>query len=115
MEAQGTAQVAAKEVRSLRAELKTLQNRSKKQTAELSSAVEDARLQGSRAIKAEEEAKVAKRELEGLREAVRVAEAENEKALEETARIKKEVSDLQVDGRRVGGWSEWLASVLFLV
>ncbi|CAM9938712.1 unnamed protein product, partial [Laminaria digitata] len=93
-EAQGTAQVAAWEANTLRAELETLQNHSAEQTAELSSAVEDARSRGSKATKAAEEG--AKGELDGLREAVLAAETGKEKALEEMSRMKeKRKKDLQ--------------------
>ena len=83
-EVEGAAQVAAWEVRSLREELKRARERSE----ELSSAAEEARESVSASVRTE---------LEGLREAVRVAEAAKEKAEDGLARMKdKRKRDLQV-------------------
>ncbi|CAM9340863.1 unnamed protein product, partial [Laminaria digitata] len=89
LEAQG----AAQEANSLRAELEMLQNHSKDQFAKLSSAVEDARSRGARAKMVVE--KRAKREVEGLQEALRGAAAGKEKALEEMACVKETKKVLQ--------------------
>lgn len=52
--------------------------------------------------------------LEGLREAIRVAEAGNEKALQAVARMKEKTEkDVKVGGRRVR-LVRWLASLLFI-
>ncbi|CAN0457309.1 unnamed protein product, partial [Laminaria digitata] len=92
--AQEAAQAAACEANSLRAKVKTLQDRSEEQTSELSSAVEEALSRGSRATKAAEEG--AHKELKSMREAVWRAEAGKKKALEEMASVKnKNQKDLQ--------------------
>ncbi|CAM9685547.1 unnamed protein product, partial [Laminaria digitata] len=75
-EAQKAAHVAVCEANSLRVELDALRSRSEEQTTELSLAVEDARSRASRATKGTKE------ELEGLRRALRGAEARKEKALQ---------------------------------
>lgn len=88
---QGAAEVAAWEAKSLREELETSRDRSR----ELSSALEDAR---SRELSATRSAQEGVRgELDGLREAVRVAEEAKEQAEGGLGRMKdKKKRDLQV-------------------